>query len=81
MAVVTITLTDLPPAADGKTYVRVQLKSNPPLPPGKDFTDLKQVSMAQFMGRFGVTVIAEALEEYFKGTTTDITAASKGPKS
>lgn len=68
MAKVTIVLTDMEPV-NGRSFVRVQLDSQPAPAPDSDPSTW---TLAQFMARFGVSVIVDALEKHFEGQQLDL---------
>lgn len=70
-AKVTIVLTDLEPSGDGRSYIRIQRTSEPPLeldhPPGVD-----DFTLAQLMGEVAVAAVAEAMKKHFQGQEINI---------
>ncbi len=69
MAKVTIVLTDMEPVKGRNYGVRVQLDSQPAPAPDSDPSTW---ILAQFMARFGVSVIVDALEKHFEGQQLDL---------
>jgi hypothetical protein len=66
MAIVTLILTDVINTVphDAKSYVRLQLSSNPDV---KDGSKLEDLTLAQLMGRVAAAAVVEALEKHFNG--------------